>query len=302
MIGRFGLGVLLLAAPLLAQPAAQPRFDVASIKVGGEYEPQNYQRKHGGPGTSDPGRVTFSQMPLDTLILMAYGLRSRDQIAGPEWMSEADRFFTVTATMPPDTTEEQMQLMLQDLLAERFHLALHHETRNFPGYELTVAPGGPKFHEWVPGTDSYPADPANDSYDKQGFPHLAVAEKGRFTLPWGKWQMVRASERTSIPNFLWLLGSFVNYSNAEPSGVPRPRIVDKTGLTGVYEFRLEFEGKLPVTDGPPPGEATPSDPGDGGPNIFTALETQLGLKLVKMKSVPVDVLVIDHLDKAPTDN
>ncbi len=179
MIGRFLVCVLLVAAPLRAQPAAQPRFDVASIKVGGEYDPQIYDRQHGGPGTSDPGRISITQMPLHLLVLMAYGMPSRDQIAGPEWMSEADRYFTIDATMPTDTTKEQMQLMLQNLLAERFHLVLHHETRSFPGYELTLAPGGPKFHEWVPGTDTFPADPADDSYDKQGFPHLTVTRKER---------------------------------------------------------------------------------------------------------------------------
>jgi uncharacterized protein (TIGR03435 family) len=294
MIGWFGVCALLVAAP--------PRFDVASIKVGGEYDPHDYNRKHGGPGTSDPGRVTYAQMPLNFLILTAYGLQNRDQIAGPAWMSEADRFFTVTATMPPDTTPEQLQLMLQNLLAERFHLAVHHETRSFPGYELTVASGGPRFHEWVPGADSFPADPGDDSYDKQGFPHLAVAGKGVVVFPPpGRWRTIRTSQRTSIPAFLLLLGSFVNYSNGEPSGVPTARVVDKTGLTGVYEFRLGFEGKMPVT-GEPPGETTPSDPGDGGPNLFTALETQLGLTLVKARSVAVDMLVIDRLDKVPTEN
>ena len=302
MIGRLGVCALLLVSQLLAQPAAQPRFDVASIKVGGEYNPQIYQRHHGGPGTSDPGRITITQMPLYLLVLMAYGMPSRDQIAGPEWMSEADRYFTIDATMPPDTTPEQLQLMLQNLLAERFHLALHHETRNFPGYELTVAPGGPKFHEWIPGTDTYPADPADDSYDKQGFPHLAVAAKGAVMFPPGGWRMIRASERTSIPAFLTLLGTFVNYSNGEPSGVPTPRVIDKTGLTAVYEFRLEFEGRVPATGEAPSGETTPSDPGAGGPNIFTALETQLGLKLVKARSVQVDMLVIDHAEKVPTGN
>jgi uncharacterized protein (TIGR03435 family) len=138
MIGGFGVCVLL---------AAQPRFDVASIKAGGEYDPHAYNRKHGGPGTSDPDRITFSQMSLNFLILMAYGLQNRAQIAGPAWMGESDRFFTVTATMPPDTTPEQLQLMLQDRLAERLHLAVHHETKNLPA---TVAPGWTK----VPQMDS----------------------------------------------------------------------------------------------------------------------------------------------------
>ncbi len=79
---------------------------------------------------------------------------------------------------------------------------------------------------------------------------------------------------------------------------PMPRFVDNTGLDGAYEFTLEFEGSmLPgiVMNG---GRV----PSVGGPTLFTALEKQLGLKLVKAKGVPVDVLVIDHVDRVPTEN
>ncbi len=75
---------------------------------------------------------------------------------------------------------------------------------------------------------------------------------------------------------------------------------DKTGLTGLYEFRLEFEGTTAIPGAAPPPAVDALDPGAGGPNLFTALEKQLGLKLVKMKAVPVDLLIVDRLDKTPT--
>ena len=88
-----------------------------------------------------------------------------------------------------------------------------------------------------------------------------------------------------------------------------PRIVDKTGLAGTYEFTLEFAGITifpaslvalapPAADGP----AVAPDPGEIGPTIFNAAQAQLGLKLQKVKSVPVDMLVVDRIDKVPTGN
>jgi uncharacterized protein (TIGR03435 family) len=84
-----------------------------------------------------------------------------------------------------------------------------------------------------------------------------------------------------------------------------PRVADKTGLTGVYEIKLEFEGTAVVPGSLPVMQNTPSaasDPGPVGATLFTALENQLGLKLIKAKDVPVDVLVIDHVDKVPVEN
>lgn len=120
--------------------------------------------------------------------------------------------------------------------------------------------------------------------------------------------MVRSTNRETMADFAKALGGLINMANSIPSGAPAPRVADKTGLAGVYEFRLEFEGTAAVSGTLPPippsagPELITPDPGAGGPTLFTALEKQLGLKLVKAKSVPVDVLVIDRLDKMPTEN
>jgi uncharacterized protein (TIGR03435 family) len=106
------------------------------------------------------------------------------------------------------------------------------------------------------------------------------------------------------------LGSLVNMSNGAEAGAPVPVVSDRTGLTGKYDFSLNFAcaycgGLTPPsvvgTGSNAPGTATAAEP-DDAPNIFIALEKQLGLKLEKTKDVPVDVLVIDSADKVPTAN
>ena len=101
------------------------------------------------------------------------------------------------------------------------------------------------------------------------------------------------------------LGNNINMSNGTPTG-PQARVVDKTGLTGTYEFTLEFAGSVGMMPSAPaegePGTPLASDPTGGAPDIFTAVEKQLGLKLVKVKDIPVDILIVENADKVPTAN
>jgi uncharacterized protein (TIGR03435 family) len=89
----------------------------------------------GGPGTGDPGRVSIENYPLESLILEAYDIRTF-QITGPDWLignfGPTAARFDVTATIPPGATREQFRQMLQDLLAKRFKLAIHHEMKEMP--------------------------------------------------------------------------------------------------------------------------------------------------------------------------
>jgi uncharacterized protein (TIGR03435 family) len=104
----------------------------------------------------------------------------------------------------------------------------------------------------------------------------------------------------------------ISLSNGLPATAPKPRVADKTGLTGIYEFKVGFEASSRISSGSPlgPPPVAPGadaagnlgDPGAGGPTVFGALEKQLGLRLVKTKGVPVDVIVIDQADKLPTEN
>lgn len=290
---------LLTALSIAALP---PAFDVASVRIdNGRFVPGASGRMSGGPGTGDPGRVTCQQCALRFLITIAYGIFP-DQLIGPAWLQDPEgNKVTVTATMPVDTTKERFRLMLQSLLAERFNLTVHHETKDFSGYELVVAAGGPKLTPWEPDPNADASAPPG--LDEQGFPRLRPGRPGvAFSMPRGRTGTIRTTHRQTMAEFARELGSDLNDSMGMPAGSPMPRVVDKTGLTGLYEFRLEFEGTIAMPGAPPPPAVDALDPGEGSPNLFTALEKQLGLKLVKAKSIPVDLLIVDRLDKTPTEN
>jgi uncharacterized protein (TIGR03435 family) len=191
-------------------------------------------------------------------------------------------FYEVTATMPPDTTKAQFQTMLQNLLAERFHLVAHHETRNFPAYELVVDKGGPKMKESAvqPDDGALPAGP------RVIVIHAGV---GTISLRGQTTEDLTARLETAL-----LTAQMVQTQNVN---LPRPRVVDKTGLTGKYTFDLEFS-----QPGPPGFTPAPGSPASDLPDLFTALRTRLGLRLDKTPGVPVDVVVVDSVDKVPVAN
>jgi uncharacterized protein (TIGR03435 family) len=295
---------LLTAGQMIAQSASQPSFLAASVKI--DSTTPAHPSRRGGPGSDDPGRLTYTQLSLMTLILFSYDVKN-DQVYAPTSVADLPDLFTITATMPLDTTREQLQFMLQDLLAERFHLRLHHETRDRPGFDLVVAAGGSKLKKWVPDPAADTSPTVSGGSDAQGFPRLAPGKLGRPVLfpRGGKRGMVQSTDRTTITDFAADLGMLINLSNGARLSDPQPVVADKTALAGIYEFRLEFEGgsSLAATSPSSAPDAVPvaGDPSDGL-TLFVALEKQLGLKLMKAKSVPVDVLVIDHMDKVPTEN
>jgi uncharacterized protein (TIGR03435 family) len=288
---------LLAAATLVAQ--AQPAFEVASVRIdNGDYR-ADALGINGGPGTSNPERFTAIQVPLSMLLLRAFDLES-DQLDGPSWLRDLQQKYTISALVPPNTTKPQFQLMLQNLLIERFSIRSHWETRSFPSYELSVAPGGPKqLTKWTP--EPIPDGPTpRFSSDADGFPELP---QGRMLSLYGyvpgRASTLKVSVRQSMAGFRKDLGRFINISNAAASGAPMPRVLDKTGLPDVYEFRLEFAGTVNLANMPP----DPSQNiGDGGPSLFAALERELGLKLVKRGDVPTQVLVVDYAEKLPAEN
>lgn len=277
--------------------AGRLEFDAASVKVDNSGLVPRVRAIEGGPGTDDPGRITYRRMPLMVFIGQAYDI-SGDQVLGQTDNLTAQNF-EISATFPPTTTKEQFRVMLQNLLADRFHLVVHHETRNFPGYEIVVAPGGIKFTSWAPDPNAPPRIPARPLLPGQGGFYWKTSVKP---------PMVHAISRQSMADFARDLQGLQFYSDntrgdedrdqrlmAEAlsrsgSDLKLTKFVDKTGLTGLFECNLDFEGAMVPRAS------------EGGITLSEALEKQLGLKLVKVKSVPVDVLVIDHIDKLPTEN
>jgi len=315
------LGVLILALPCWcsladAQTAnPSPRFDAASVKPAEPFVPGADYRLRGGPGTESPGQIDYPRVTLFALIMRAYDVGG-DQVSCPEWM--ATEQYSVHAKVPGNTTKEDFQLMLQGLLSDRFHLTFHHVTKEAAGYELVIANGGHKMKP-APAEAEPPAAAPTEFHpmklDANGFPERRPGTPGSTMMSGG---MVRSRERVTMEQLanelpgaiLMSTGAFSVTMGAMP---PRPRVADKTGLTGKFDFTLEYAGSIPLPGNlpifanrpPPDPSALPaaSDPaGAGGPSIFTAVEKQLGLKLVKTKNVPLDVLVIDRADKVPTDN
>ena len=285
-------------------------FEAASIKPAAPLPPGRMMMgMRGGPGTPEPGQMTFTNVSLGDIIQNAYDVKSY-QISGPGWL-EAARF-DVEAKVPGGTTKAQSKVMLQNLLSERFKLVLHHSTKEGSTYALLVAKNGPKLKESVEDPNAAsaadrPAPPARETIGKDGMPQLPPgAGRGGgviMMVPGGRMRMIVNS--ATIAKFIDTLGTQLD----------RP-VVDMTGLTGKYDITLDFapdpsimQAKMAAMGvGPPPGMvpdgggAAGASP-DAGPlaTIFSALPDQLGLRLEARKG-PIDLLVIDSVQKTPTEN
>jgi uncharacterized protein (TIGR03435 family) len=254
-----------------------PAYDVISIKP---YKGDNSSARAGAPH----GNVSLVNMQLLLLIEMAYGV-SNDRISGePGWV-DSDRF-DVEAKMdeeaaaayeklPDEQQKTQLQLMAQSLLADRCKLKVHHETKIFPTYTLVIAKGGFKLKE---------ADP-NNTYANVKTP-VGVPSAGMIMMGGGGPGYKLTALAITISRLATSLGGMVHGP-----------VVDKTGITGKYDFTLHW---APDQGAAPPDENGSLPQGDSGPSIFTALQEQLGLKLESTKS-PLDTIVVDHIER-PSEN
>lgn len=285
---------LLLASGIGHAQTAKLEFDAATVRPAAP--PTGAAalifQVRGGPGSDDPGRITYTNIPMRQLLLIAYGLTQPNQLSGPSSL-ENDKY-DIAAKIPPETTKEQFNAMLQNLLAERFNLKVHRETRNLPGYELTIAKGGLKMKETAEGAGTEtPVDGRwmsgnPTAKDKDGLMQVAPGRSAMMTFPLPNGITRLSARNQPVASFALFSQNFVH----------RP-IVDKTGLGAKYDFNLDF-----VREGTPAGTpdgAGINSPSDPAPDFLTAVQQQLGLKL-EPTSTSVDVLVVDHVDKAPTEN
>lgn len=255
------LGIIIIAAPIAGglaaarpeqaqeqQPAGVLRFEEASIK------PNNPKDPRVGAFPSS-GRLVIHNFTLKRLILMAYKLKDFQLDGAKGWM-DADAW-DIEGIFPAIPGKSNMHAgadRLPALLADRFHLAVHRETRQLPVYTLVTAKGGPKLT---------PSDP-ND----------------------GKAQSLRVLPRKDPAGFTYIKMSFNFLPNLLGGELNLP-IVDKTGITGIYDVTLSYTPQQ-LLDTP--------DYAGGGISVFTALQQQLGLKLEESKG-PVEVVVVDHAEK-----
>jgi uncharacterized protein (TIGR03435 family) len=268
----------LLAMPLilLAQEQKHLEFEVASIKPAAPDARGMWIRP--SPG----GRVTVTNFSLKELIVIAYRIQPYQISGGPPWLGSARYDITAKAenTLKPD----ELQLMLQSLLADRFQLTIRRETKELPIYALVLARKdgklGPKLIESKEGGCT-PFDPLRPP---------APAEPGkRPGLNCGQ-QMMSPRSLTAvaapIANVIPMLARMLGRT-----------IVDKTGLKGNYDVSVEWVQDEALML--PPDVPKPVSDGSG-PSIFTALQEQLGLKLESQKG-PVEVFVVDRAEK-PSEN
>jgi uncharacterized protein (TIGR03435 family) len=282
------LGVCLQLCILCpAQNDAPLRFDAAVIKlyVRDPALKTMWAPFTGGPGGKDPGHVSYGQIVLRTLIADAYNVRNVYDISGPRWIDSP--FWAVTATYPPNTTMDQYREMVKNLLTERFHLQAHAETKPVFGLELTVPPRGLKISPTT-DTDFAIVPPGARPIDKNGFPLL----RPDVSFAMG----TNTAENTIRMTFRQVTMSFLagrlNYlasgrGQGFRGGTGSAIFIDKTGLTGKFNLRLEVSGN--------------ADVGVSIPSITQAVEKQFGLRLHTTKT-SVDRLVVDHVDPEPTPN
>jgi uncharacterized protein (TIGR03435 family) len=240
MVVRATLYVCLLGASFAAfsQPPSKPSFDVATIK------PHVFTgRGRLGVSVSPNGRVTVSNVSLKNIILTAYAVRDYQVMGGPAWLA-MDRYdIAATTSLERSPTTTEVQLMLQALLADRFHLKLHRETRELSVYALVVEKKGAKLKQ------------------------SAADSKSSVTFMRGQ---LTESKVTMTQFALQLAGQ-----------VGRP-VVDETDLRGDYDFELKWtpDESLGQNNSPAdvsgPQELT-------GPSVFTAIREQLGLRLDSRK-------------------
>jgi uncharacterized protein (TIGR03435 family) len=251
--------VAALAAPLSGQTAAPaPSFEIADVHAGS----RNPSVGMSG-GVLRDGRYELHDATMVDLVRTAYGVDAERVIGGPSWL-ELDKF-TVIGKAPPSTPPPTIKLMLQSLLADRFTLVVHQDTRSMALYALTVIGGKPKMKEAAgPGSGC------------QGQPQ-PPPEPGEIPTQLG---VCRGVTMAAFADIL---------PRAAGAYITSP-VVDETGLTGTWDFEIRFHGRAQLAQA-----------GTEGISIFDALEKQLGLKL-ELKQRPTSALVVDSVNQTPTPN
>jgi uncharacterized protein (TIGR03435 family) len=268
-------------------PASGPSFEVASVK------PNKSGDGRIMLGMQPGGRFTATNVPLRALIRQAYQLQDFQIVGAPDWINN-ERFDIVAKAegdVPPAQpgTVGPMQLMMRNLLAERFKLVTHQESRELPIYALVLARSDGKV-----GSHLNPS--------QVDCAARMAAERGRGMPPPGPPSPGQRPEcGLRIGPGTMAMGGFPLQQFAQTlSQFVQRVVVDKTGLTGPYDLDLTWTPDQ-RPQGPPPPGAPPLPPIDpDGPSIFTAVQEQLGLKLDPQRG-PVDVLVVDSVDRPTPD-
>jgi uncharacterized protein (TIGR03435 family) len=320
--------LVLPAAAALAQTT--PAFEVASVKPAAPLDfmklaagIQNGQMPKIGPRV-DGARAEYTYMALKELIVVAYKVKAY-QITGPDWI--ANQRFDIVAKLPDGASKDDAPKMLQALLEDRFKLAVHRESKEHPVLALVVGKGGPKMKE-SPAPEAIdenaplkPGEMKMDTADgpmritidqKTGSSTINMGAKGTASISMNaaNQSMHLEASQVTMEGFADMLTQF-----SQGTGAGGPQVVDMTGIKGNYQVALDFSladlmamarasgADVPAMPEAGGGAARPadaaSDPGNSS-SLFLAVQS-IGLKLESRKAT-VEQLVIDHIEKTPTEN
>ncbi|HXW90388.1 MAG TPA: M56 family metallopeptidase [Terriglobales bacterium] len=281
--------------PTLAQSSAEamsataPSFESVSIKLSEARTPPSTYAGSRAPMTQmffSPDGYIASNVPLRAIIQEAYGVQMNQIVGGPDWLSSEKydieaKVAKSGAHKPGLDTRAENRKRLETLLAERFHLALHRETKNLLTYALVIDDHGPKLQ-------AAPFDSTSD----------AMKDPNR--RPAAMHQMLMHMDAGSGMAVTALGASLEDLCQhlSQQLGTP---VVDKTGLKGSYDFNLRWTSAAnpPAKEGETSSASTAS-PGASAPSLFTAVQEQLGLRLEPQQE-PTEILVIDDVTKPVED-
>jgi uncharacterized protein (TIGR03435 family) len=306
-------------AALAQTPAAATgtalAFEVASIKQAPQITPAMMMSGKIHVGMKiDAARVDIGYWTVMQLICEAYKLKAY-QVSGPDWLKNLQsEHFDVVATMPAGATKEQVPQMLQALLADRFKLAVHNDSKEANVYALVVAKGGLKIKESTPPPPPTDDDAAKAASTGSNSVAIKTTSNGA-TVSSGTGETQKMSMAPDGKSMRMEISN-VTISKLADGLAPMLDLplVDMTGTTARYDVVLDLSmadmmnaaraagANVP---GPPPSASASANPADaasdpGGGSIFTAIQS-LGMKLEKRK-VPLTGIVVDKVEKMPTEN
>jgi uncharacterized protein (TIGR03435 family) len=271
----------LISAPAFAQSAnAAPAATPVSVTAPAAPLPTfQLVDVHPSPHVNTPSirggmlhgdRYTTSQATMTNLIARAYNVESRNVFGGPPWL-DLDRF-DVVAQVPRTTSSDDVRLMLQSMLVDRFKLVAHPDTKPLPAFVLTVGKGS-KLKQADTSADSEPTPGHGPGCQYQPPPEN--------TAPSPTMEVKFACHAVTMESFAEFLHSVASNYLKEP-------VVDQTGLKGAWDFDIHWTYQVPKGDDP-------------GTSIFDAVDKQLGLKL-EAKTAPLPVVFVDSVNETPTPN
>jgi uncharacterized protein (TIGR03435 family) len=332
--------ICLVLTALAAFSQTKPAFEVATIKPSPPMDPAKIAAALQAGGKMPIGanveflRAEYLYLDLRSLMTLAYGVKPY-QITGPDWM--ATEHFDIVAKMPEGSKKEDAPKMLQTLLEERFKLTTHRASAEHPVLALVVAKGGPKLkasaEKPVAIDENAPLKPGESKMDGSTGPvrvkvdmttggsviDMGLQGKMAFRLDPAKGMLHLDFSMTTMTGF----ADMVTQLFAQLGGTGGRQVVDMTGIQGNYDATVDLGlaeiiamaraagadipagGPAGAPGGPGGGgrgnaPAVASDPGGGGTSLTDAVQS-MGLKLESRKAT-VDQLIVDHIEKSPTEN